>query len=201
MQSSESALISSAESQTQYTTLFSKCIKIKNLKLGGALHSHLIKSALIFNTFLTNRLIQMYSKCNSIDSAQKVFNELQFKNQHSWNSLISAYSQMARFNDARQLLEEMPGPNLVSHNSILSSLTLRGFYKEAISVFRRMQNLHRDVLWMDEYTIVGLTNTCASLAALALLRQVHGVAIAVGLHFNLVVCNALIDAYGKCGLD
>lgn len=106
---------------------------------------------------------------------------------------------MARFNDARQLLEEMPEPNLVSYNSFISSLTLRGFYKEAIIVFRRLQKLHRDVLWMDEFTVVGLMNACASLAALALLRQVHGVAIAVGLDFNLVVCNAFIDAYGKCG--
>ncbi|KAL2504668.1 Pentatricopeptide repeat-containing protein [Abeliophyllum distichum] len=199
MQSSESTLISNAEPKNQYATLFSKCIKIKNLKPGRALHSHFIKTALIFNTFFTNRLIELYSKCNSIDSAQKVFNELQFKNQYSWNTLISAYSQMGRFNDARQLLEEMPEPNLVSYNSIISSLTLRGFYKEAINVFRRMQKPHKSVLLMDEFTVVGLTNACASLAALAFLRQVHGVAIAVGLDFNLVVCNAFIDAYGKCG--
>lgn len=51
----------------------------------------------------------------------------------------------------------------------------------------------------DEFTVVSVVGTCAGLGAMELLRQVHGVAIVVGLRFNVVIYNAMIDGYGKCG--
>ncbi|KAG8386122.1 hypothetical protein BUALT_Bualt03G0116200 [Buddleja alternifolia] len=182
------------------TTLFSNSIKTRNLKLGRALHSHLIKTAFILDTFFTNRLIELYSKSNSIHCAQKTFDDLTLKNAHSWNTLISAHCRVGRFDKARHLLDEMPEPNLVSYNSIISSFCRGGFYKEAINVFKGMQKWSHNAVLMDEFTVVGLANTCASLGTLELLRQVHGVALSTGLDFNVVVCNALIDAYGKCGV-
>ncbi|KAL3655132.1 hypothetical protein CASFOL_000918 [Castilleja foliolosa] len=189
-----------SDPQNHYRTLFSNCIKTKNLKLGRALHSHLIKTAFILDTFFTNRLIQIYTKCNSLDCAQHIFDDLKFKNAHSWNTMIAAYSEMGRFKNARRLLDEMPEPNLVSYNSIISSLGRNGLYKEAINFFRGIQKRNQNVTLMDEFTVVGLANACASLAALELLRQVHGASIVMGLDFNVVVCNALVDSYGKCGL-
>ncbi|GFQ02007.1 pentatricopeptide repeat-containing protein at1g20230 [Phtheirospermum japonicum] len=186
--------------QNHYRTLFSNCIKTKNLKLGRALHSQLIKTSFILNTFFTNRLIQIYAKCNSLDCAQKTFDDLTFKNTHSWNTMIAAYSETSRFENARRLLDEMPEPNLVSYNSIISSFGRNGFYQEAINLFRGIQERNQNAILMDEFTVVGLTNACASLAALELLRQVHGVSIVMGLNFNVVVCNALVDSYGKCGV-
>ncbi|KAG8383857.1 hypothetical protein BUALT_Bualt04G0057300 [Buddleja alternifolia] len=69
-----------------------------------------------------------------------------------------------------------------------------------------LQGSHKCVKWshnavlMDEFTLVGLAIACASLGTLELLRKVHGVALSTGLDFNVVVCNALIDAYRKCGV-
>ncbi|KAL2241267.1 pentatricopeptide repeat-containing protein At2g21090-like [Sesamum indicum] len=200
MQSNGATTISTNDRQNYCAALFSNCIKTKNLKLGRALHSHLIKTALLLDTFFANRLIQMYSKCNSMDYAQKAFDELPFKNTHSWNIMIYVHCQMGSFGKARRLLDEMPEPNLVSYNSIISSFGRSGFYKEAISVFKGMQKWSQGDVLIDEFTFVSLTNACASLAALDLLHQVHGVAIVMGLDFNVVVCNALVDAYGKCGV-
>ncbi|KAK6125579.1 hypothetical protein DH2020_040681 [Rehmannia glutinosa] len=107
---------------------------------------------------------------------------------------------MGRFGKARRVLDEMPEPNLVSYNSIISSFGRSGFYEEAINFFKGMQKRSQNTVLMDEFTVVGLANACASLAALVLLRQVHGVAIVMGLDFNVVVCNSLVDAYGKCGV-
>lgn len=52
---------------------------------------------------------------------------------------------------------------------------------------------------MDGFTLVAVLGASACLGAVELLRQVHGTAVAVGVDMNLVVCNALVDAYGKCG--
>lgn len=114
--------------------------------------------------------------------------------------MISAYSQSGRFNNALQLLDEMPEPNVVSYNSIISSLSHRGYFQKSIGVFRLMQERCKSEVLMDGFTAVSLVNVCACLGALKQLGQLHGFAIVIGLEFNVVLCNALIDAYGKCCL-
>lgn len=179
-------------------SLISKCITTRDLKSGMALHSLLIKTALHFSPFLVNSLIDMYSKCNAIQRAQKAFDDLRMKNTRSWNTIISMNSRIGLFDTAYDMLGEMPEPNLVSYNSLISGLTHNGFNKEAIILFRRMQKVSRH-LFIDKFMVVSLVGNCGCLGSLELLRQVHGVAIAAGLELNRIICNALIDAYGKCG--
>ncbi|GER35274.1 pentatricopeptide repeat-containing protein [Striga asiatica] len=179
---------------------YTHCIKTKNLKLGRALHAHLIKTAQILDTFFTNRLIQIYSRCSSLASAGKAFDDLSLKNTHSWNTMISAYSEAGWFETARHLLDKMPEPNLVTYNSIISNLSRNGFSREAVNLFSGVQKKNFGVIFMDEFTVVGLAHASANLAALEILRQVHALALVMGLDFNRVVCNALIDSYGKCGV-
>lgn len=191
--------LSGIKPNLNYAALISQCIKTKNLKLGRQLHSLLIKTAFTLDTFVANRLIDMYSKCNSIAFAEKAFNDLPVKNSHSWNTIISAYAQMGWFSKAHQLFDEMPEPNIVSYNSFISSLTRHGFYGEALSIVKKMQKEGSgNGLSIDMFTIVSLVNACACSGALKVLHQVHGVAISTGLKFDVVVSNSLIDAYGKC---
>lgn len=96
------------------------------------------------------------------------------------------------------MFDEMPVPNIVSYNSLISGLTRYGYYNESLRFLRKMQKEY-DYVFMDEFTLVSVVGTCACLGALELLRQVHGVGLVIGLRFNIVVYNALIDAYGKCG--
>lgn len=189
----------SAEPVHHFARLLSNCIRTNDLKLGRLIHSRLIKTALTFNTFLANRLIYMYSKCCSIEYAQQAFNELSDKNTQSWNTMLSAYSQKGLFEKTFQMLDVMPDPNAVSYNSIISSLTHHGFPRKAMGFFKRMQTQCGSGFLIDEFTVVSVVNTCAGLGSLHLLRELHGLATVIGVRFNLVVCNALIDAYGKCG--
>uniref|UniRef100_A0A2N9J4W1 Pentatricopeptide repeat-containing protein n=1 Tax=Fagus sylvatica TaxID=28930 RepID=A0A2N9J4W1_FAGSY len=182
----------------QYSSLISKCITTKNLKLGMALHSHLIKTAFSFNPFITNGLIDIYSKCNAIESAQKAFHDLPTKTTRSWNTMISMCSRIGLFDKAHKLFDEMPIRNVVSYNSFISGLTHHGFHRESISFFRQMQKDY-NCLILDGFTLVSVVGACACLGALAFLRQAHGAAIVLGLEMNLIIHNALLDAYGKSG--
>ncbi|XP_057948775.1 pentatricopeptide repeat-containing protein At2g13600-like [Malania oleifera] len=190
--------ISNVDPRHQYASLISKCIRTKNLKLGMLLHSHFIKTALTFDLFHGNSLLDMYSKCDSVESAQKAFNDLPSQNSRSWNTLIYAYCRIGIFSEAYHLLDKMPKPNLVSYNSLISGLTHHGFYRDSISLFQKMQEQYNH-LFMDEYTVVSILGTCACLGLLELLRQVHGMVVLIGLEMNIIVYNALVDAYGKCG--
>ncbi|XP_074333549.1 pentatricopeptide repeat-containing protein At2g13600-like [Apium graveolens] len=180
-----------------YTTLFTHCIKTQNLNLGQQLHSHLIKTSLTSDIFYINRLIDIYCKCNSLHSALKAFDELSTKNTHSWNTIISGFSRIGCFDKAYYLFDQMPGRNVVSYNLLMSGLTQRGFYAKSIDVFRRMQS-ECGLGFMDEFSLVNVAHTCACLGELKLLKLVHGAGIVIGLEFGVVVCNALVDAYGKC---
>ncbi|GMP89524.1 hypothetical protein CsSME_00041063 [Camellia sinensis var. sinensis] len=110
-----SETISSVDPTHHYASFISDSIRTQNLKLGRLLHSHLIKTALSFNIFLTNHLMHMYSKCNSTACAQKALDDLPIKYTHSWNAMISAQSQMGRFVSAHNLFDKIPEPNLVSY--------------------------------------------------------------------------------------
>ncbi|KAK3419302.1 hypothetical protein EUGRSUZ_J01338 [Eucalyptus grandis] len=181
-----------------YVSLIARCVSKKHLKLGMTVHSHLIKTALASDSFLVNHLIGMYSRCSSIRSAHKAFDDLDTKNSYSWNTIISAYARIGDFKKALDLFDEMPQRALVSYNSLISGLSRHGFYVESLSVFMHVQKEY-DCLSMDEFTFVGVVGACAHLGAFKFLRQVHGVAIVMGLEFAKITYNSLIDAYGKCG--
>ncbi|KAK2632550.1 hypothetical protein EUGRSUZ_L01410 [Eucalyptus grandis] len=181
-----------------YVSLLARCVAKKHLKLGMTVHSHLIKTALASDSFVVNHLIGMYSRCSSIRSAHKAFDDLDTKNSHSWNTIISAYARIGDFKKALVLFDEMPQRALVSYNSLISGLSRHGFYVESLSVFMHMQKEY-DCLFMDEFTFVGVVGACARLGAFKFLSQVHGVAIIMGLEFTKITYNSLIDAYGKCG--
>ncbi|KAK7282328.1 hypothetical protein RIF29_11007 [Crotalaria pallida] len=179
------------------SSFISKCITAKSLKLGNVVHSHLIKTALFAYPFLANGLIDLYSKCGSIVSARKVFHDLPNKNARSWNMLVSFYSKNGLFEDAHKLFDKMPQRNLVSYNSLISGFTRHGFHTESVNLFYEMQN-GCDHLVLDEFTLVSIVGSCASLGNLKWLSQVHGVAVILGMGCNMILNNALIDAYGKC---
>ncbi|KAK9167273.1 hypothetical protein Scep_002464 [Stephania cephalantha] len=73
-----------------------------------------------------------------------------------------------------------------------------GHHGEAINVFKTMQEEYNGVLFIDKFSFIGIATACASLGAVRALRQVHGVVVVIGVEMNLIMCNALIDAYGKC---
>lgn len=106
---------------------------------------------------------------------------------------------MGLFDKAHSLFDKMHEPNLISYNSLIAGLTHHAFHKESIKIFWKMQKDY-DCLLLDEFTLVSIFGSCASLASLHWLRQVHGVAVIIGLEVNVILNNALIDAYGKCGL-
>lgn len=112
--------------------------------------------------------------------------------------MISMCSRIGLFDKAHKLFDEMPIRNVVSYNSFISGLTHHGFHRESISFFRQMQKDY-NCLILDGFTLVSVVGACACLGALAFLRQAHGAAIVLGLEMNLIIHNALLDAYGKSG--
>ncbi|KAK7316940.1 hypothetical protein RJT34_00776 [Clitoria ternatea] len=180
------------------SSLISKSVTSRRVKLANAVHCHLIKTAFFFDAFLGNGLIDAYSKCGCVESAHKAFDDLPNKTTRSWNTVISFYSKLGLFDNAYKLFDKMPQRDLVSYNSLISGFTRHGRHKDSVKLFQVMQNGH-DGLLLNEFTLVSVVGSCACLGNLKWLCQVHGVAVIVGMEWNVILNNALVYAYGKCG--
>ncbi|KAJ0976827.1 hypothetical protein J5N97_012301 [Dioscorea zingiberensis] len=182
-----------------YISQIEKCIAMKDVNFGKLIHGRLLKSALTLHTLLANRLVDMYSKCGSLNHAQELFDEMPQKNHQSWNTLLGGLSRAGHLQSARQLFEEMPDRNLVSFNTMISSLAHAGHYEEALSLFRQLRTDCIVDAKMDRFTVVAVSMACAGLEDLRAMRQLHAAVIISGLEMNLIMSNVMVDAYGKCG--
>ena len=65
----------------------------RDLAIGRRIHAHIIKTKYKLDIILVNSLLNMYSKCGSIDDARSIFDNINSKDIVSWNAMISGYGQ------------------------------------------------------------------------------------------------------------
>ncbi|XP_050258184.1 pentatricopeptide repeat-containing protein At2g03380, mitochondrial-like [Quercus robur] len=91
---------------------------------GMEIHGLAIKTGFDDDMFIGGALVDMYAKCQDIESAQKVFQRLPARDLVLWNSLISGYAQNECADKALKAFCEMQSeqiaPNSVTASCILS---------------------------------------------------------------------------------
>ncbi|KAF6174659.1 hypothetical protein GIB67_006311 [Kingdonia uniflora] len=112
------------------------------------------------------------------------------------NALVDMYLKCGDVDFAFKLFQEMPEKNVVSWNSMILGLAQKGDFKEALSVFRRMQ---RENGKPDDVTLVGVLNSCANLGVLELGEWIHAYIDRNRIKADGFIGNALVDMYAKCG--
>ncbi|KAE8678372.1 hypothetical protein F3Y22_tig00111427pilonHSYRG00624 [Hibiscus syriacus] len=76
------------------------------LLFGDQIHVHIIKRGL-FNEFVENLLIDMYSKCGFAELAYMVFDEIKEISVVTWNSMICVFHQNGNSVEAINLIDQM----------------------------------------------------------------------------------------------
>src|SRR4051794_7321512 len=66
-----------AISHSNFDSLVKTCTAVEDLSLAKQLHTNIRSCKVELNTFQWNNLINMYSKCGSLDDAPRVFHEMQ----------------------------------------------------------------------------------------------------------------------------
>eukprot|EP01018_Ginkgo_biloba_P015752 Gb_28279 [translate_table: standard] len=112
------------------------------------------------------------------------------------NTVIDMYAKCGRIEDARFVFNKMPQTDIVSWNALIAGYGKHGCGKEAFKLFGKLQ-------WVgmkpNQVTFVSVLSICASLAVLEQGKQVHAYMKRRGLDSNVVLGNALVDMYVKCG--
>ncbi|XP_057449821.1 putative pentatricopeptide repeat-containing protein At5g47460 [Lotus japonicus] len=114
-----------------------------------------------------------------------------------FSSLIRFYVSMHSFSDAHTLFVENPQPNVVSWNTLISGYVHAGQFRDALSVFTRLERSH--ICDADAFSFTSALAACAQLSLLNLGSSIHAKMVKLGMVGGTVVANCLIDMYGKCG--
>lgn len=97
------------------------CSQVGCLKLGKSVHGYIVRR-LHFDCVSSTAVIDMYSKCGSLSSARKVFDQISFRDSVSWNAIIASYGIHGFGEEALSLFLEMRENNVKADHATFASL-------------------------------------------------------------------------------
>ncbi|KAD0741465.1 hypothetical protein R6Q59_016121 [Mikania micrantha] len=141
-----------------YVTLISVLPVVSRLgalKIGKWVHFYAVKNGLKIDLVLGSALIDMYSKCGSIDVAVQLFNMLSQKNTITWNSIINGLAIHGRANEALRYFTKMQEsgihPNDVTYISVLTACSHAGLVDKGWLLFNEMVHIKGLAPRMEHY--------------------------------------------------
>nr|XP_043610590.1 pentatricopeptide repeat-containing protein At2g13600 [Erigeron canadensis] len=178
-------------------SLLQQCLKSKTLsKQTPSVHAHIIKSPFWSETFILNRLIDVYGKSGFFENAYKVFDEMPERNIFSWNAVLSMLTNAGLLDEAKSVFLSMPDTDQCSWNSMVSGFAQCDRFDEAIEYFVSM---HKEDFVLNTYTYGSALNSCAGLRDMKMGVQIHGSVVKSPYEGDVYMGSALIDMYSKCG--
>nr|GMD37699.1 pentatricopeptide repeat-containing protein At2g13600-like [Ipomoea batatas] len=113
------------------------------------------------------------------------------------SALIDMYSKCGNVECAQKVFDDMRDRNVVSWNSLITCYEQNGPASRALEIFVMMMYSGFEP---DEMTLASAISACASLALVREGREVHGRVMKFHKFRNdLIISNALVDMYAKCG--
>lgn len=112
------------------------------------------------------------------------------------NALISMYARCGNLLRAREFFDTMPKRDLISWNAVIAGYARREDREEAMNLYKRMRS---QGVKPGRVTFLHLLSTCANPAALAEGKGVHRDILRSGIEANVLIANALMNMYRRCG--
>lgn len=124
--------------------ILSACGQLGALESAQWVHSYLVNNGIPINVHVGTALVDMYSKCGSLEDARMVFDGMKFKDVVAWNSMIVGYAMhgfsrvaLELFNDMRRTGIE---PTDITFIGILNACANAGLVSEGWYFFHLMKN-------------------------------------------------------------
>ncbi|XP_050230812.1 pentatricopeptide repeat-containing protein At2g13600 [Mercurialis annua] len=113
------------------------------------------------------------------------------------SALVDTYAKCGFVDYAQRVFDSMMDRNIVSWNSLITCYEQNGPAREALDIFVRMMESGFEP---DEVTLASVVSACASLAAVKPGLEIHACVVKRDrLRNDLILSNALVDMYAKCG--
>ncbi|MQL86148.1 hypothetical protein Taro_018677 [Colocasia esculenta] len=112
------------------------------------------------------------------------------------NAVISMFAKCGDVKLARLVFDAMDERDGISWNSMLSGYAQNGHASEALALFDQMLFSGPEP---NPVTLLVVVSACAHLGSLHLARQLHSFVISSNMEVNMMLWNAIMDMYAKCG--
>ncbi|KAL6581366.1 hypothetical protein OROMI_007289 [Orobanche minor] len=164
------------------------------------LHSLTMKMGYHENPYVSSSLISSYAK-NDL-----VLDALVFVGSGNTTKLpvVSSnivgwiYNRTGQYEKTQELYADLENPDSISWNILIAACSRNGDYKETFELFDHMRRSRH--VSPDNYTFASLFSVCIRLCNLALGSSLHGLLVKIDFKLcDTLVCNTMIDMYGKCG--
>ncbi|KAL3620062.1 hypothetical protein CASFOL_034974 [Castilleja foliolosa] len=105
--------------------LLMACAELGSLKLGRSVHNYAMKNGFEIGVFLGTALVDMYSKCGSLEYAKRVFEETEIKSVATWNTMITSLGVHGHHEEAIAYFGKMESmnvkPDAITFTGVLSA--------------------------------------------------------------------------------
>lgn len=112
------------------------------------------------------------------------------------NALLSMYGKIGNWSDAHAVFEAALERDQISWNTLLTAYACNGFGHKAVQMFNQMQ---MEGELPDKVTFLAIMLACGHLPSLQNGKRLHAYISGSELCKDVVVRNALMRMYGKCG--
>lgn len=112
-------------------------------------------------------------------------------------TLLDVYAKVGDLECARNVFDEMPRRDIAAWNALIAGLAQGSRPGDALDLFRRLRE--EEGLRPNEVTVLGGLSACSQLGAFREGEKIHDYVMEERLDMSVIVCNAVIDMYAKCG--
>lgn len=122
--------------------IVSACAKLGALNKARLISDYICRNKISLNVILGTAIIDMYSKCGTIDSVRKIFDRMQQRNVISWSAMIAAYGYRGQGRKALDLFTMMLSsgilPKRIAFVSLLYACSHAGLVEDGLWLFSLM---------------------------------------------------------------
>ncbi|KAF8398080.1 hypothetical protein HHK36_017006 [Tetracentron sinense] len=182
-----------------------------NMIVRGFSHSKEPEKALYWYSKMTNSglspdkftfpfLLKACSRLFNLGNGQQIHCQIvkvgPLNDPHVDSSLVHFYTSCGDLDFAQMVFEKISHRNVVFWNVMISGSARNGRFKEALGFFHQMRLADENP---DEFSLVCVTSACTNIGMLSMGKWVHGLVHKSGFCQVVLLGNALVNMYGKCG--
>ncbi|CAN5958558.1 unnamed protein product [Sphagnum jensenii] len=129
-----------------YMGVLNACASVASVKEGRHVHKLIMQSSHEADVSISSSLIDMYTKCGSIEDAQRVFNRMVTPDVIAWTAMLRGHAMHGRGREAIQHFEQMGQDGVeiddVTFIALLSACNHAGLVDEGLHCFESMGSVY-----------------------------------------------------------
>ena len=159
-------------------------------------------SGVVPNNFTYSSILNACSSTLALDLGKQIHSRVNMAGLENdvsvGNSLVDMYMKCSdTVEDAVRAFEEIASPNVISWTSLIAGFSEHGIEQESFKAFGAMQAVG---VQPNSFTLSTILGACGTIKSRTHARKLHGYIIKNNAYNNLVVGNALVDAYAGSGM-